>query len=642
MRKQLLAVLFKSLCNVVLLFVILRLLEPFLHLSVHIFFTYNVFYETTARCFPNFPKLAYVFIILLPHIALFAWISWIFKPNILVLLTKFLLTSLQSLWGIQNSSSKRAVFIKSKLFNTYQGELFRQLAISLGIIFIFCAVYYCLNALIPDKDIFFELQLRFSWILLIVLGLQLMLLLMLNRKDIIPFFERFFAGKGSAYNLAIFRVGIGLELATIYHYNLEHCMFWTSMPHSMRVSLPFMGWFIQNIPINAFWFSAACQLGYILALMIVFGIFTRPALLINIPISIYAIGAPMFFGKLFHQHIWVWFPAILAFSRCGDALSVDWLLNKFIWKKEHDFSHPRYGIPLKMVWMHLGIIYFFAGFVKLKKSGLEWALGSSMINQMQVEWIQHYNLIPAIRIDHYPVIAHLAGVLVIFFELAYPFLVLAPVGRLIACVGGIAMHRVIQYFMYIGFFDLQRTYIGFVNWEKTAEWLRGKIKLNNLFKEDNYVSDYKLALKDNSFKYVLAVGLSLYSINFLFGLFSIHSWPFSSYPTYSNLVPATHQYVFFEPITKAGDTLNIYQLGLKDSFRMESYTPIDDRISENFKTGDTSMLHTNVLKQWNIWKSNVKELQQADTVNVYLRVSPVAPETRDSLISNQLIMRFKN
>src|SRR5690606_29975785 len=86
-------------------------------------------------------------------------------------------------------------------------------------------------------------------------------------------------------------------------------------------------------------------------------------------------------------------------------------------------------------------------------SGFDWALSRSMVNQVQLEWLQHYDKIPFFRIDLYPALLYLGGMLVIAFELAYIFLLLKKHWRWFAVAGGVLMHSLINTFLYIQFFS---------------------------------------------------------------------------------------------------------------------------------------------------------------------------------------------
>lgn len=73
---------------------------------------------------------------------------------------------------------------------------------------------------------------------------------------------------------------------------------------------------------------------------------------------------------------------------------------------------------------------------------------------------------------------------------------------------------------------------------------------------------------------------------------------------------------------------------------MESFVPIEDRIFENARDADTVTLKNNVNKLWNIWVSNVPALKRADSVAVYLRQSPIAPESTHVVLKNNYLLQI--
>ncbi len=535
-----------------------------------------------------------------------------------------------------NIEQRVVQLIGIKETDAYPKALFKSFIAAMLVLAVASILYYTARFFITDDVIFDAIQFWISYLVILILIFQTYCTLYIGRSRIIPFTKDYFTTPTSAYNLAIFRVVIGLYLFGFYHYRTFTTAYWATMPHESRVSLPMMGWFIQNVPINPELYFAVGIFGMVLAWFIAFGLFTRPALLINIPISIYLLGVPMFFGKLAHQQIWVWFPAILAFSRCADVFSLDAIIRKRIHKQTiTNIVSPIYSLPFKFVWLHFGIIYFFAGIVKLRDCGLEWALGKNMINQIQIEWLQNYDMLPTIRIDHYPIFAHLSGMGLIMFELFYPFLVLTPLTRLISFWGGLSFHQSAQYFMNIGFQDLQQTYVSYINFAGIGNRVKAMINKTTVPTPHPEVQPNKV---NSDFwnipdvKKVMITGTLLYSINFFFSLTSTHSWPFSSYPTYSRLVPDKHWYVYFEAYDQQKNPLDIYELGKQAGHRMESYTPIEDRIYENYFAKDTATLNQNITRLWTIWKDNVPTLQQADSVVVYLQQSPIAPEKKDTIL----------
>lgn len=544
---------------------------------------------------------------------------------------------------------KAAYFLGISRQESYEKALLRQFIITLIIFAFFSGIYYLLQWLVPDYFIFFRLQLIISWFLIIALLFQFYASAYVVKDRLLPFAARFFTEPLSVYNLAIFRILMLKWLKNHYNYRVYDTAYWAAMPPEARVDLPYMGWFIQHIPISPEIYLYMGKLGIILSTMAMWGLFTRPALLLNIPVSIYVLGVPMFFGKLAHQQMWVWFPAILAFSRCADVLSVDWLINKYIRKTKPlmPLANPAYGLPFKFIWLHYGIIYFYAGIIKISQCGLDWALGKSMINQIQLEWLQNYDMLPAFRIDYYPMLAHAGGLGVIIMELFYPFLVLSSLTRIVSFVAGLSFHNSAAYFMNIGFEDLQRTYVSYIDF--AGIYNRVKTKLYALFHfsaTHTYEKQhwtFSEAWQLPSFKAVFYLGTVLFTINFMCGLLRIHSWPFSSYPTYSRIVYDYHWYVYYEAYDKKKNALNLYELGKKANHRMETYTPIEDRIFENYNAKDTATLRKNIGKLWEIWIDNVAVLKEnADSIEVYLRKSPIAPETKDSILEEYPLAKIVN
>ena len=63
-----------------------------------------------------------------------------------------------------------------------------------------------------------------------------------------------------------------------------------------------------------------------------------------------------------------------------------------------------------------------------------------MINQVRLEWFEHNWKVPAFRVDNYPILLNLIGLIVIYFELLFVFLILNNFKRLFAVIGGLMMH----------------------------------------------------------------------------------------------------------------------------------------------------------------------------------------------------------
>ncbi|MCB9365512.1 MAG: hypothetical protein H6587_13145, partial [Flavobacteriales bacterium] len=252
------------------------------------------------------------------------------------------------------------------------------------------------------------------------------------------------------------------------------------------------------------------------------------------------------------------------------------------------------------------MIYFFAGFYKLWLGGFDWALSNSMINQMYLEWFEHYNKIPTFRVDNFPFLLMFGGLLVILFELFYFAFLFHKKTRLISAIGGIIMHNVIGYFMYINFLIfLQVLYVVFIPWNKIL------CKLN-LIKESFTLVESKISLR----KISVSIPLFILCANFFFGVFRIDSYPFSVYPVYAAIVPDTFKYFEYKILDEGYEGVNVHELGKQHDFRWESYSRFEPEIINQYE--ETGILDTNrIVQQWHRWQIAIPLLSEADNVSVY-------------------------
>jgi len=526
------------------------------------------------------------------------------------------------------------------LFDIKKGQSYEQIVTGrffvFGLIFFFLVGVYYLIPLSFEETVRFQFQLVLGRTFVVVFVLYWLLMVFKQQQKVWSFFKSYLFEPGNAYNLAIARIILFSFLFLLYGYKLIFDNYWAEMPKEAMVFLPFTGWWAKFIPISGELYTFAAALGMLLSFMAVLGIGSRWVMLLNIAVGFYVLGVPLLYGKLFHIHIWYWFPVIFAFSRSADVLSIDALINKYRGvKRTYATNHPVYGLPIKIVLLHYGIIYFFAGIIKLWDCGFDWALSQSVINQMQVEWIQNYNKVPFIRIDLLHGLVKFGSLLVIILEIIFPFFILSSRLKYWAFGGGILFHLSIAYFMYIYFIDLFLSYFIFVNWVAVFTYLNTN---RALIKQVGLKSEMPVSLK--SYRLLLIVGLGLFTLNFTAGVFRIHSWPFSSYPTYSMLVKDTHSYIYFEAYDEHGRFVNVDSLGYENNFRKESFTPVEDRIGENLEAKDTLSLRTNIQRLWAVWESNVPELVSVSRVQVWWRESPVSPEERHRLLKNEYILTF--
>ena len=132
-----------------------------------------------------------------------------------------------------------------------------------------------------------------------------------------------------------------------------------------------------------------------------------------------------------------------------------------------------YALPIRFVWLVMGLIYFFPGLWKLRVSGLRWALSDNLRNLMWAQWTPTGHA-PPIRVDSVPLLYKSAGLAAIVFELSFIFLVIFPATRRVIRFIGLAFHNITELLLQIPFWELQACYVAFFNWHGIFGWLGRK------------------------------------------------------------------------------------------------------------------------------------------------------------------------
>jgi predicted DCC family thiol-disulfide oxidoreductase YuxK len=321
-------------------------------------------------------------------------------------------------------------------------------------------------------------------IALIVVGALLLIGPVLLWRHAPRFIRDFFQATTSPLNLAIFR--IVLFAVILGSFSVHDVQWFASLPADLKFPLPGLSLVLTYIPINqtvAWYASVALTISSILCLI---GLFTRSSLVISLVLSVYVLGIPQLFGKVDHYHHLIWFILILAVSPCADVLSCDAVRQS--WKRaDQGVTEPpgasiSYALPLRFVWLLIGVIYFSAGFWKAWTSGIAWAWSNNPRNLMYNKWAELSGWTPLIRIDQHPVLFKLSALFTLAFELSFIFLLFFAAVRWLAPLCGLAFHNATNLFMRISFWNLQSCYVAFVDWSRVFHWIGRR-----LFAEDLYL-----------------------------------------------------------------------------------------------------------------------------------------------------------
>jgi hypothetical protein len=226
-----------------------------------------------------------------------------------------------------------------------------------------------LNSLIKDHADPLEYylhaaDLRFSHALFLFLLTELGAMALWWRRQTAELFRSFFATPGPALDLSIFRIVIFAQL--LNPDLLRDAISYAALPPDLRVPPWGFGWALHVLPFNvevATWCAVAMMVCAALAML---GLWTRISAGFCALLAVYVFGVQQIYGKVNHDHHMVWFAAILALSPCADFFAVDAIFKA--WKSaDRGVTAPpapsvRYSLPLRFVWLLLGILYFFPGF----------------------------------------------------------------------------------------------------------------------------------------------------------------------------------------------------------------------------------------------------------------------------------------
>lgn len=261
---------------------------------------------------------------------------------------------------------------------------------------------------------------------------------------------------------------------------------WSRFPKQLQFAPPGFEFFIDYIPINPVIVGIGIGIFLISCFTALIGLFSRSSALISVLTGLYVLGIPQFYGKINHYHHLLWFALLLALSPCGDVLSIDSLFLARKRAKDNDISPPkmsnRYGIPLRLSWILIGLVYLFPGYWKVATSGLEWAFSNNLQMRLYQKWFAIENFVPLLPIDRYAIIYQTSAFVTLIFEIGFIIFIFFPRIRWITLLTGQMFHFMTLFFMGIPFINLQICYVVFFEWNtiftKIGKWL---------YKEDMFI-----------------------------------------------------------------------------------------------------------------------------------------------------------
>lgn len=217
------------------------------------------------------------------------------------------------------------------------------------------------------------------------------------------------------------------------------------------------------------------------------GFFSRTSAWVATLSGVYILGVPQSFGKVNHFHTAVWLPAMLAMSRCGDFYAID-----AIWRARRlgaaglaiDAGPSReYALPVRLLWLMLGVIYTFPGFYKFfggtHDQVLEWAFSDSLRYSLTQQWHMK-DIDPIFRLDEYPRFCQFSALMVILWEFFWPVALFFPRLRVPLAISTIIFHTTTSMLMGISFMHLRLTMLVLFPWHSIGQWFGRRLFSDSL------------------------------------------------------------------------------------------------------------------------------------------------------------------
>ena len=461
---------------------------------------------------------------------------------------------------------------------------------------------------------------RFLFQLIISRGFLLIWLLLFVIQWLKIFLKDGVELPNSSFNLAVFRIIFFAFFAIggIFAFaKLKAIIFpWIDIPISNRSSFFGLYQMVNFIPVNDLSVWVAVCLFVISAWGAFLGFKTRLSIFLFAVSAFYIFGVPNLFGKVNHTHHIFWIPLILLFSDCSDQLSIDAHLRN----KEVKVCSNEYAPPFILLWIFMGLIYFFPGFWKLWDCGFDWALTSNLRDQMHLKWISLGGWNPIIRLDNYPFIYKSGALFTVFFELSFILLVMQIRIRPFIFIAGILFHVACFLFMKIFFVVLLIAYASVINWEKLlcgSHSHRTKI----YWRRQNIYEQKKITLLG----FVLVFGF------ISAGLTKTNSWPFACYPTFAHLVGnETSLLVFEEKLTKGG-VRSLNNQKLIEKYSPERFRYWEYEVIELHNKGLYKEMDIKIKELIELWRMNDAAVNP-DSIAVYIKNVSIDPEKTGSMV----------
>lgn len=335
-----------------------------------------------------------------------------------------------------------------------------------------------------------EMRIRISRLAFVWTALCLAAWLLIDRRKVAAAWRAFIEMPAYPLSLAVFRIAVFYQISNIIWPELIVPV--AALPQGLQYPLATGVPDIGFLSALAYWPPYAIPPEWVARMLEalrwvcwtgMLGLFSRVSALAAALLVTFGWGSIQWYGKVDHHHHLVWFALLLAASRCGDALSLDSLI--MTWRRAgRGLTAPpppgrAYGTPLALAMLLLGVAYFFPGFWKLWRSGLDWAFSDGPLYTLYGKW-RMLGEAGLSTVDQHPLLLQFGSLGVLLLELSFWGLMILPVTRYLGAAAGLSFHLSGQITGRYGFESLMGCYVLFVPWGRLFRRLGSRLFPNKL------------------------------------------------------------------------------------------------------------------------------------------------------------------
>jgi hypothetical protein len=204
-------------------------------------------------------------------------------------------------------------------------------------------------------------------------------------------------------------------------------------------------------------------------LLAALGVATRLSTWIAFLLGGYLIGVTHCFGLTCHYDaMHVLLMGVMALSRCGDAISVDSMLRQRVFRRPQRLEipvSPEYRWPICLACVLMAIMYFNAGFAKLRVSGFHWFTSDYLAHLLVWHQYQDPPTTWGLYLARMPLLCNILAFGSVVIELSVPLALVSRRWRLFLLPAAYCLHVAIYLLIGPQFLRLIICYVFWIPWK---------------------------------------------------------------------------------------------------------------------------------------------------------------------------------